>query len=108
MSNTDTLLRTPGDRLARARRRAGLTQAELAEKLGIGRRSITRYEDDLAVLRPQTIIAWSHITGAPLEWLQVGVGEASDIPMDTGGHIVRYPSTMGPFTPDPFEPGSVN
>lgn len=74
-----TLLRTPGERLAKARHNAGMTQAAIADKLGISRRSVTRYEDDLSPLRPHTLMAWAHVTQVPLEWLERGAGPDSDI-----------------------------
>lgn len=83
MSNTQTLLRTPGERLAKARHNADLTQAQIAKQLGISTRSVSRYEDGLAVVRPQTVMAWAHITDTPLEWLLNGAGAASDIPIVT-------------------------
>jgi len=59
---------TIGDRLSKAREHAGLSQAQMAEALGIGRRSVVRYESGKIPPRP-AVIAWSSITGVPLWWL---------------------------------------
>lgn len=69
MRTTTELTLTFGERLAKARRLAGLTQTELADKLGIGRRSISRYEDDTVPPNRAICIAWSVITEVPVWWL---------------------------------------
>lgn len=63
---------TLGDRLRKAREVAGLTQTELANSLGIGRRSVSRYEDSGQRPKPGTVMAWAVATGVPLLWLQTG------------------------------------
>ena len=72
MTTTDTLEWTLGDRLAKARRRNGWSQADLAERLGIGRRSISRYEEDHARPSRAVLIAWAQVTDTPLAWLEGG------------------------------------
>lgn len=42
----------------------------MAQRLGIGRRSIVRYEDDQAAPSQAVLIAWSSVTDVPLEWLE--------------------------------------
>ena len=50
--------RTPfGERLALARERAGLTQVQLAEKLGTTQGNITSWEREVVALRPEQLIA---------------------------------------------------
>jgi transcriptional regulator with XRE-family HTH domain len=65
---------TLGERLAKARRMKGWNQTELATSLGIGRRSISRYEDDIARPSRAVLIAWAEVTDVPLTWLE---GDAS-------------------------------
>lgn len=74
MRSTTELASTPGERLAKARRLAGLTQSDLADELGIGRRSIARYEDDADPAEPSKgiLIAWAVVTDVPLHWLETG------------------------------------
>lgn len=60
---------TLGDRLTKARTAAGLDQAVLAQRLGIGRRSLIRYERDEHRPSAAIVIAWAHLTGVPVAWL---------------------------------------
>lgn len=77
---------TLGDRLVKARNVAGLKQAEMAARLGIGRRSITRYEEGVAIPKRAIILAWSSVTGVPLWWL-----DGSEPPEDTVTHRELFP-----------------
>jgi transcriptional regulator with XRE-family HTH domain len=61
-----------GDRLRKARDAAGLTQTELADALGIGRRSVSRYEDGHQTPKRWIVMAWAEVTGVPFEWLATG------------------------------------
>jgi transcriptional regulator with XRE-family HTH domain len=65
------------DRLRKARTYAGLTQEELGEKMGVGRRSITRYEDGTRHPKRAVVIAWSVTTGVPLEWIEGEITESA-------------------------------
>lgn len=59
---------TVGDRLAKARDFAGLTQQQMAERLDMGRRSIVRYEARSNPPR-SIVLAYAAVTGVPVEWL---------------------------------------
>lgn len=59
------------DRLAKARTTAGLTQQQLADDLGISRKSVVRYESG-AELRFHTIERWADACGVDPVWLMVG------------------------------------
>lgn len=60
------------DRVSKARRSAGLEQGELAEKAGLSRKSISRYETGLSTPRRAAIIAIAFATGVNVEWLETG------------------------------------
>lgn len=60
---------TLADRLIKAREHAGLTQDELATRLGRGKRSIVRYESGTKQPSRPIVIAWAHQTAVPLWWL---------------------------------------
>lgn len=76
ISNHPLPIWTLGDRLAKAREHAGLTQLEMAERLQIGRRSITRYETNSAPPRA-IVLAYSTVTGIPMWWFDGPEDEAS-------------------------------
>lgn len=69
---------TSGDRLAKARRSAGLDQQEMSERLGLSRATVVALERDKRPVRRQTYIAWALTCGVDLEWLETGQeGKAS-------------------------------
>lgn len=49
--------------LEAARVNAGLTQAEMADKLGISRELVIGFETGKREMRSAYLIAWAHITG---------------------------------------------
>lgn len=63
---------TLGDRLLRARKSRGLSQAELAEAIGIHQRSISNYEADVTVPNWAIIRAWASECQINLSWLATG------------------------------------
>lgn len=63
---------TLGDRLTKARKFAGLSQTDLADYLGIARRSITSYENDETRPSRAVLIAWALRCDVPLDWLEHG------------------------------------
>jgi transcriptional regulator with XRE-family HTH domain len=63
---------TIGDRLAKARRYADLTVIEMAERLDVHRNSVGAWESDRHRPRRRDVLAWSHITGVPVDWILEG------------------------------------
>lgn len=63
---------TMGDRLRKAREDAGLSQAELAEQIGISRNTVGNAELGDRTPLNVTMRAWAAVTGVPLEWLETG------------------------------------
>lgn len=63
-----------GDRLRKAREEAGLSQAELAVRIGISRNTVGNHEIGVGERGPQRVVllAWAAATGVPVEWLQTG------------------------------------
>lgn len=63
---------TTADRLRKARDHAGLSQADLADAMGVSRNSVSSYET--GVVQPRRIVlnAWALTTGVPLSWLMTG------------------------------------
>jgi len=56
-----------GEDLARARRRAKLSQRELAERLGLSQAAISRVESGERLPRLETLSEWARATGHRLE-----------------------------------------
>lgn len=88
---------TIGDRLRKAREVADLTQSELAERIGVSRRSITSYEAGGTPKRP-VLLSWSLATGVPVEWLLTGEaphphdpGTPRDMGNQTSPCIIDFP-----------------
>lgn len=91
------------DRLLKARRHAGLTQSELASRLGVGRRSITRYEDGQGTPNRATLLGWSLVTGVDPHWLEHGeedAGTRSDPPRTQQ----TTQSRCNPYPPEDHDP----
>ncbi len=69
---------TFGDRLAAAREDAGLTQRELAVRLGVKPSVITGWEEDRKEPRANRLTMLSGMLGISLQWLMTGKGEGPD------------------------------
>ncbi|WP_233568398.1 helix-turn-helix domain-containing protein [Frigoribacterium sp. PhB118] len=81
------------DRLRKARETAEVSQDEMAEQIGVSRRSIVRYEGGATVPR-SALLLWSMRTGVPMEWLLNG--EAP--PTGDGGGAGVHPLGLEPRT----------
>ena len=62
-----SLLASFGQRLRRLRRDAGLTQCDLAQRLGVDRRSLQRYELGQMFPAPETLVALVQALGLRFE-----------------------------------------
>lgn len=87
---------TLGERLAKARRDAKLTQEELAVKMQLSTNTITNYETGVTKPRHITLMAWSTFTDTDLDWLVVGDGPqgGEEAPVTMG-----YPHSGGQSYP---------
>ena len=66
---------TMGQRLLALRTRAGLSQEALAERLGVSRQSISKWETDTSVPDLDNLVRLSEIFGVPLDALVKGSAE---------------------------------
>jgi transcriptional regulator with XRE-family HTH domain len=73
---------TFGDRLAAAREATGLTQKELAQRMGIKTGTLRNWEDDLSEPRANRLSMFAGILGVSLSWLLTGEGEGLGAPDD--------------------------
>lgn len=73
---------TFGDRVAAAREQAGLSQKELARRLGVRTGTIRNWEDDLSEPRANRLSIMAGILNVSMMWLINGKGEGMDSPLD--------------------------
>ena len=77
---------TFGDRVAAAREGAGMTQAQLAKRLGIRVATVRGWEDDLSEPRANRLSMLAGVLNVSIMWLINGEGEGMDAP-DSAGEI---------------------
>ena len=73
---------TFGDRLAAARERAGLTQAELSRRLGVRATSLRAWEDDRSEPRANQLSTLAGLLNVSMAWLMTGQGVGPEAPAD--------------------------
>lgn len=81
---------TMGERIKRARTAAGLTQVELAKRVGVSKGAVSQWEaDDVKNLRLPNLFAMADATGFSARW--IGTGEGPEKP------------EQAPLTPQGFD-----
>ncbi|WP_208347928.1 helix-turn-helix domain-containing protein [Pseudaestuariivita rosea] len=73
---------TFGDRVAGARESAGMTQAQLAKRLGVKLTTLRGWEEDLSEPRANKLQMLSGVLNVSLTWLLNGEGDGVDAPVD--------------------------
>jgi transcriptional regulator with XRE-family HTH domain len=73
---------TFGDRVAGARDAAGMTQAQLARRLGVKKATVSAWEQDLSEPRANKLSMMSGLLNVSMRWLLTGEGEGTDAPGD--------------------------
>lgn len=71
---------TFGDRLAGAREAAGLSQEDLAQRLGVRLTTLQNWEDDLAEPRGNRLQMLAGMLNVSLAWLLTAQGDGLDAP----------------------------
>ncbi|WP_170382548.1 helix-turn-helix domain-containing protein [Ruegeria atlantica] len=75
---------TFGDRLAGAREAAGMTQSQLARRLGVKKATIAAWENDLSEPRANRLSMMAGMINVSIKWLLTGEGEGMDAPVEEG------------------------
>jgi transcriptional regulator with XRE-family HTH domain len=75
---------TFGDRLAGAREAAGLTQAQLAKRLGVRLTTVEAWEADAAEPRANRVQMLAGMLNVSIRWLLTGEGDGLDAPTPPG------------------------
>lgn len=73
---------TLGDRIAAAREGAGLSQSDLATRLGVRKSTLDAWENDRREPRANRVQLLTGMLGVSLRWLLTGVGEGPDLDDD--------------------------
>ncbi|WP_375691113.1 multiprotein-bridging factor 1 family protein [Pseudooceanicola sp. LIPI14-2-Ac024] len=73
---------TFGDRIAGAREAGGMSQSELARRLGVRLTTLRGWEDDRAEPRANKLQMMAGLLNVSLVWLLNGVGEGAPTPTD--------------------------
>ena len=80
MNDMNQASETTGARLARLRRAQNITQEELAERLGISRQAVSKWESDLAYPETDKLLALSRLYGCTVDYLLTGEEPAAHTP----------------------------
>ncbi|MCO8146150.1 helix-turn-helix domain-containing protein [Rhodovulum tesquicola] len=75
---------TFGDRLSGAREALGMTQTELAKRLGVRLATLTAWEEDRAEPRANRLQMLAGVLNVSMMWLLNGQGDGLDGPPDEG------------------------
>ncbi|GGH22453.1 Helix-turn-helix [Cribrihabitans marinus] len=75
---------TFGDRVAGAREAAGMTQAQLARRLGVKKTTVAGWEEDLSEPRANKLSMMAGLLNVSIKWLLTGEGEGMAAPADAG------------------------
>lgn len=78
----DDAAATFGDRMAAARDRMGMTQAQLARRLGVKSQTIAGWESDRAEPRANRLQMLAGMLNVSLVWLMTGAGEGVGAPQE--------------------------
>ncbi len=71
---------TFGDRMAGAREAAGMTQAQLARRLGVRLRTVTAWENDQSEPRANKLQMLAGLLNVSIKWLLTGEGDGLEAP----------------------------
>ncbi|MFT5343039.1 MAG: transcriptional regulator with XRE-family HTH domain [Paracoccaceae bacterium] len=73
---------TFGDRVAGAREATGMTQAQLARRLGVKKVTLVGWEDDLSEPRANRLSMMAGLLNVSIMWLLTGEGDGTSGPVE--------------------------
>lgn len=73
---------TFGDRMAGAREAAGMTQAELARRLGVKHKTVVGWEQDMSEPRANKLQMLAGLLNVSITWLLTGEGDGVEAPSE--------------------------
>jgi transcriptional regulator with XRE-family HTH domain len=76
---------TFGDRLAAAREKAGMSQEQLAKRLGVKLRTVEGWENDVSEPRANRLNMLAGLLNVSIVWLITGEGEGVAAPEEEAG-----------------------
>ncbi len=76
---------TFGDRVAAAREALGMSQIELAKRLGVKDKTIGSWEDDLSEPRANKLHVLSGVLNVSMRWILTGFGDGIEAPGSGNG-----------------------
>ncbi len=85
---------TFGDRLAAAREAAGMTQSQIARRLGVKKATIAGWENDLSEPRANRLSMLAGMVNVSIMWLLTGEGEGMDAPADPEEDTIELASAV--------------
>jgi len=86
---------TFGDRVAAAREAAGMTQKQLAKRLGVKLPTVRGWEEDLSEPRANKLSMMAGLLNVSIVWLLTGEGEGGVPPRGRGRAVAGYQRAAG-------------
>nr|WP_321252221.1 helix-turn-helix transcriptional regulator [uncultured Ruegeria sp.] len=80
---------TFGDRLAGAREAAGMSQSEMARRLGVKKATIVAWENDLSEPRANRLSIMAGMVNVSIMWLLTGEGEGMGAPLEEDAESLK-------------------
>ena len=82
---------TLGDRMWKARKFAGLEQTDVAERLGVSRALVSRWERDLSDPGTRQLREFAEMTGVSTAWLMWGGAESAWLQDSEARQLALWP-----------------
>lgn len=77
-SAAETVVWTLGDHMYKARKQAKLEQKDIADRIGVSRALVSRWENDLSEPSYRRLVKFAEVTNFPLDVLLSAIGYISD------------------------------